>query len=320
MYRFIVNPHSRSGKAAEIWEKLKKHLEEKQIAFDFALTERAGHATLLTREAMEAFRAAGTDPLQNRLVLLGGDGTLNEALNGMNFQVPFSLGYIPTGSGCDFARGMGLPTEPEQALQAILQADSIRLLDCGCVDTGDGPRRFAVSCGVGYDAAVCHQSFDDPSKEFFNRIHMGKLSYLWIGLQQIIRLHPADGRLKVQLPEGKTEELELKDIGFVSAHIQPYEGGGFKFAPKADPADGLLDVCAVTESSSGRIVRPLLASIFEKHLSCRGVHYFQCREAELTLKAPLPGHADGELNGKPTVLRLSCLPKCLPLLTSGAGK
>ena len=315
MYRFLINPHSRSGKAKDIWENVKRKLEEKNVRFEYVMTSKAGEAVSLTAQIMEQFRNESADALENRLVILGGDGTLDEALNGMDFSVPFSLGYIPTGSGCDFARAMKMPVNAEEALDALLASNQVRCLDCGVVYNGDSERRFAVSCGAGYDAAVCFQSFEDSSKEVFNRLHLGKLSYLWMGLQQIIRLKTVNGRLRFcREAEGEWEEISLKDIGFVSMHVQPYEGGGFRFAPKADPGDGLLDICAVTDTSTARIVPVLAASIASKHLEKKGVHYIQCRKAELLLDSPLPSHADGELNGHPTILRAQCLPSCVPLL------
>ena len=112
MYRFIVNPNSRSGKSRELWEKLKDRLDREQVPYTAYLTEYAGHARRLV-ETLSARREPDT------LVVLGGDGTLNEVINGLSVSAPLTLAYIPSGSGNDFSRGMGIPRRPEKALERM---------------------------------------------------------------------------------------------------------------------------------------------------------------------------------------------------------
>ena len=155
MYYFIVNPHSRSGRAAKMWRSLEQKLLDKGIPYDSLLTEYPGHAITLA--------ASLTDPKHpdkgpKIIIVLGGDGTLNEVLNGLSFSAVFTLGYIPSGSGNDFARSLKLPRNPEKALEHILNPKYQRFLDYGILSYGKNEelhRRFCVSSGIGYDASVC---------------------------------------------------------------------------------------------------------------------------------------------------------------------
>ena len=152
------------------------------------------------------------------VAVMGGDGSLNEALNGFHMENAPILGYLPTGSGNDFARGMKLPPEPKQALDHILNPKYFYQLDYGAVLYGEenrpASRRFLVSCGMGYDAAVCHNINKTKVKNLFNALHLGKISYLLIGIKQIILCRLTDGTLKI---EGG-ETIPLKNIAFVSCH------------------------------------------------------------------------------------------------------
>ena len=112
MYTFIVNPHSRSGEGAKTWEEVHSILKEKHIPFEVHFTRYQKHATYI-------MRTLTLDSVSRTVVVLGGDGTINEAINGIEDFRHLTLGYIPTGSGNDFARGYSLPTNPRKALDCI---------------------------------------------------------------------------------------------------------------------------------------------------------------------------------------------------------
>ncbi len=320
MYYFIINPHSRSGKGRKIWEQVKKQLDRSNIRcdrdqetegkrplspvpYEAFMTERPGHATELA-----AFLTSPSHPDRDEkiLVVLGGDGTLNEVINGISMSAPVTLGYIPSGSGNDFSRGMKLPKNPERALHRLLRSDRVRVIDYGILSyTAGRPahRRFLVSSGIGYDAEVCQNLFFTRLKGFFNRLHMGKLVYLIIGIKRIVLCKSSDGCLTLD----GVKKVNLKKIRFVSSHIQKYEGGGFRFAPKADPADGYLDLCVVSGVSRLRLTALLAASLVGKHGSFKGVRSYSCREASLHTEKPMTVHVDGEICGRQTDISLRCV-------------
>ncbi len=302
MYYFIVNPHSRSGKGLDIWNRLKSSLDEKKIPYEAYLTEHTGHASEL---AAELTSPKHPDKEPKTIVALGGDGTLNEVVNGLVLSPAVSLAYIPCGSGNDFSRGMKLLKDPGKALDRLLSGASCRYIDYGILSyMNDYPthRRFIVSAGIGYDADVCRNIFTTRLKRILNKFHAGKLSYLFIGIKRIVLCKSADGCLTLD----GTKKINLKRIRFISSHIQKFEGGGFRFAPKADPADGYLDLCVVSGVSRLRLTFLLLASLFGKHIVCNGVRTFACREASLHTDRPLEVHADGETCYKQTDISVRC--------------
>lgn len=123
-YEFIVNPQARSGRGKRIWERMEPELKRRKIDFDVYITEKKGHAGEI------AGRLSGPGQ-QRTIVVLGGDGTVNEVINGLNVSENITLGYIPVGSGNDFARGLGIPEKPEKALGAVLSPAKIGPNGCG---------------------------------------------------------------------------------------------------------------------------------------------------------------------------------------------
>ncbi len=311
MYHFIINPHSKSGKGYQIWLRIQKKLQQQNIIFDAYLTERPGHArelaTLLTTPANEE------DQEPRTIIILGGDGTLNEVVNGLTFLIPITLGYIPTGSGNDFARSMHLSKNPNKVLKHLLNPKYHPYIDYGIVTYGSQEpmhRRFAVSCGIGMDAEVCENLLTSRVKELFNRFHIGKLSYLVIGLKRVCLLKTCDGYIELD----QTKRVNLKKVAFIASHVQRYEGGGFMFAPKADSNDGMLDICIIANTNRLKVIPVLVAALFGKHLNMKGVQYHRCREASIHMNRPLCMHVDGELLGHQTDLTLSCVARRLRII------
>lgn len=304
MYYFIVNPNSRSGKGHSIWQRLQKKLDEEKIAYEVFLTERPGHA----RELAASLSADAKE--DKILVAVGGDGTLNEVVNGLHVSSHITLGYIATGSGNDFSRGMKLPKRSEKSLERIIHPRYFRFLDYGVVscDTCDiNHRRFIVSSGIGYDAAVCEKINVSLFKKILCHLHLSKLSYISIGAQCLFRMKPANGYL---LLDGE-RKISLKDAAFVSTHIHRYEGGGFKFAPKADPCDGYFDVCVMSHTNRIKLIPALVLALFGLHSACSIVRIYRCHDLSIHMNAPATVHADGELLGHHSDISLSCRSKQL---------
>ena len=160
MYLFIVNPNSRSGLGRKVWNEVESVLKEKQIEYQAYFTKYQRHATKIVEELT-------SDGKEHTLVVLGGDGTIGEVLTGIVYPEKITLGYIPIGSGNDFARGLGLPKESAKALDIILHSQVRRKLDLGVLKYGNKKRRFGVSSGFGYDAAICYEICVSPFKKFF---------------------------------------------------------------------------------------------------------------------------------------------------------
>ncbi len=289
MYTFIVNPKARSGLGLEVWNETEEILKERGIQYRVFFTERRNHATKIVQELMEE------EPGELTLVILGGDGAVNEVVSGITDFSRVTLGYIPIGSGNDFARGMHLTKDYKKALEHILNPTKILPINIGVVHFKDKngrvkKRRYAVSCGIGYDAGICHQVLISKWKVWLNKIHLGALSYAIVGIERLIKLTPKPMTITFN---GK-HERSFEKAYFCAAFNTQYEGGGFKFAPDADPTDDRLDVIVVEGISKLRVLLMFPVALFGFHAGFKGIHLYRCRTADVVSEVPLPVHADGE--------------------------
>lgn len=299
-YYFILNPNSQTGKGRLIWKKqLQPCLKASKSHWKAFYTRYPGHCTQIVSQ----LTSTGSEPVT--IVILGGDGTLNEAVNGIKHFENVTLGYIPTGSSNDFARGMKQNSDPLETLHNILQNKHELWLDYGVVQApGKAPQRFIVSSGIGFDAYVTDEALTSPIKNVLNAIHMGKLTYALIALKKLvtISLQP------VVLTVDDTYTLKLPRFYFASSHNLPYEGGGFKFTPQARPDDGKLNVCVVHGFLKCLIPVLLPTAFFGLHKYFPGVTLLSCKKLTVRLAHPFPVHTDGETYHPQTKLCIWCEP------------
>lgn len=317
MLYFIVNEKSRSGKGLEIWQEVQKALHEKNVSYKAWITEYEGHAVSLAEKLTE-----NVDDEDICLVVVGGDGTANEVLNGITDFERVRFGTIPTGSGNDLARGLSLKGSPTENLERILACmdkgndengeRSCWRMDLGKVsfNGGERPRLFAISAGVGLDALVCKKALKSKLKDFLNKIHLGKLTYLLLTVQSLFRMETTDAAVHF---DGKGQKNHKKSICFAVMNFKA-EGGGVPMAPKADAHDGRLSVCAIFGIPKWRAFLCLPFLVAAKHTWIRGFEVTDCRECTIKLKKPMVLHADGEYCGDVTEMRFTCLPGKLRVL------
>lgn len=290
MYYFIVNPSSCSGHRQRLWKELNAQIEKEGIVCRIAFTNKDGDAKNLARAASS--KATAKHPVT--VIVVGGDGTANEAVNGLILSKHLTFGYIPTGSGNDLARGLQLSCNAKDALTKLLHpsASSIRSIRIGRVSFEDGTsRRFLISCGIGYDAAVCHDVEHSRLKGLFNHFGLGKLIYLTTALRRLARLKGAPAVLT--LDDGPAHFFDR--IFFSAFMNMPFEGGGFMFCPDADPKDAFLDICLAEEMPIPRVLRILPTAFAGKHTKYKDVvHIYRCKKAVIQTETAMHVHTDGE--------------------------
>lgn len=285
MYTFITNPNARSGLGAKVWKELEQILKEKAVSYDVHFTKYQRHATQIVRDLT-------SDGMEHTIIMLGGDGTVDEVINGITNLSKVTLGYIPIGSSNDFARFFGFRSDPVQTLQKILDSTDTTLMNVGHITYHkcEKSKRFAVSAGAGFDAAVCHQSVTSRIKVALNRLHLGRLTYVGIALTQLLALKPCTVHVSI---DGK-EEVSYEKTYFVAAMNHPYEGGGFKFCPDADPCDGKLNLTIIAGLPKLKVLFLLPTAFKGWHTIFKGVHTFSCNQFALRSDQALPLHTDGE--------------------------
>ena len=300
MYYFIVNPNAGCGKGGRLWRAVAIYLEKHQVEYEAYLIAGRGDARNIARELTDGNREPQV------IVAVGGDGTMNEVLDGLVFCGPLTLGYIPAGSGNDLARSLKLPGNPVKALKRLLTPRPSRMLDYGILTYGTqevSHRRCLVSAGIGFDAAVCHDLLESKLRQRLRRVGLGRLSYLISGIRQLFKCKPCKGYI---ILDG-VKKVEFNHIAFISCHIQPFEGGGFKLAPRANCSDGKLSVCVVSHAARRKLVPILLESLTGNHGRRKGVRTYECGELFIHTERGLPVHADGEICGIQSDLQLGCI-------------
>lgn len=306
MYHFILNPVSRSGKGQKLWDTvIEPYLQAAHVPYKAHFSREAGDITRLTREI-----ASVDSPEPHRIVILGGDGTMDEALQGIDDLSRVTLGYIPIGSGNDFTRDMPISRDPLKALKGILDAKETTAVDIGTTTYEDGTsHRFIVSSGIGFDAAVCEETNRSEMKGFLNKIGLGKLTYLGIALKQLF----ASRAVSCQIRIDDGDPISIQKILFVAFMNHMYEGGGFKFAPRANYQDGLLDLCVVGDLSKALILVALPTAFFGKHYMFHGITAYRAQKVEIQTSAPLWVHTDGEVARRSDRLIVTCQRQALQM-------
>lgn len=302
MYHIIINPKSSSGKGIKHWWSVKNVLDGQNIPYTAYFTDYAGHGTAIAKEIYEL-----PSTVKN-IIVLGGDGTLNEVLNGLDDFHNISFGYIPSGSSNDLARSLGIPKDPIEALQRILHPSRFQELDMGEIRFRDGAhstRRFICSSGIGWDANVCVEVQKSSLKKRLNQFGMGKLIYLAIALKQIVKIKLSSVSIQIDNKNTKTYDNVL----LISHMIHKFEGGGLPMAPTADPTDGKLNICLVHGLSRLKIFVLLPTIIFGKHIYFKGVEYFSCKSINIDFNHASAVHTDGETPAFSSQITVTCIPK-----------
>lgn len=304
MYHFIVNSHSQSKRGKNLWTQMETVLRERNTKYTAHITEYPGHAKEIAKTlCKEAQTNHPDEPLT--LITVGGDGTVNEVLNGITDFDKLILGFIPTGSGNDCVKNLGLPSNPMAALERVLRPNRVADIDLGelhtLCDSNLYPneddiiklRRFGVSSGIGYDADICEEVAVSKLKSTLNKIHMGKAVYFLVAIKQIFTHKPVTAKVILDNNISKTGEF-LCIVAMNGAR----EGGGLRLAPKAKMNDKKLSVCIVKNFKKWQICLLLPTLLLGIHPIFKGIDVIDCQSLEVICQEPTTIHTDGECAGK----------------------
>jgi lipid kinase YegS len=222
----------------------------------------------LAREAA----AAGVDTV----VAAGGDGTVNEAINGLSGS-DVAFGIIPLGTANDFARQTGIPLDVDHAMDVILQRQPVR------IDTAmlNGRRFLNVSSGgVGAEATA-----ETPSDA---KEALGMFAYAITGVRKLVELKPHRATFRAPGLELDTDFL-LFAVGNGRS-----TGGGTLLTPRASVTDGLLDVCIVEAMPRAEFAKLAMRIRHGDHVGNDGVHYVQVPSIDISAAEPISVNVDGE--------------------------
>jgi YegS/Rv2252/BmrU family lipid kinase len=281
----LVNPSSAGGKALKLLPRVEAALDARRVVFRVERTRSLDHGVDLALRAVEL----GEVP-----VVISGDGLIG-AVGGALAGAETPLGLIPGGRGNDLARALGIPDDPEAAVEVILAGHSRR------IDVGEANgKRFLGIVSVG---------FDSECNRLANETHFirGNLVYAYSMVRTLISWRSA--RFTV-VDGGERKRLEGY---FVDVANNSVYGGGMYIAPEAEIDDGQFDVVAITDVGKLRFLRGLRDVLKGAHIDKEEVVTFRASRLELDASRPFPVYADGDhLTDLPVSLRI--LPSSLSIL------
>lgn len=304
MLGIIINP--KSGKKAFRAQRLYlwRLLKARHQPFTYRVTKYANHALELARELVEK----GYD----QLLVLGGDGTLSEVINGImradispEQRAKIQFGLMPRGTGNDWARFWGLNKDFKRSLHYFFEESKCQPLDVGCVTYWrngiEHHRYFINSVGFGVDAVTCVEAL--PLKYYIGSHH---INYLIGFLMAVFRHKPMPVNLTADGQVITKDKMFTMNIG-----NGPFSGGGMKQNPDADPRDGIFHSMFVSKPTFKQICKATPQLFSGKLTQLDFVHSFTAKDIVLDTKKHLVMEADGILMDFMGPCEIHCLHKAL---------
>lgn len=299
----VVNPVSGGGKGLEDFPQISHLLRENGIEHDPVFTEHRYHATELTVEAVNrGYR---------KIIVVGGDGTLNEVVNGLFIQKQCEpkdilLAVIAVGTGNDWVRTFGIPRNYSMVVRSIVEGNSF-LQDVGKVTFTESKvehtRYMANVAGLGFDAQVI---------QIFNHLKLkgwkGKWLYLYSLLRGYFSAKPAGTIIEL---DGKVIYDEL--LFSLAVGICRYNGGGIQQLPLAVANDGLLDLTIIRPVHWWHVVFRVRRLFNGDIYSIGHVWYAKGKQVKILSVPNMPLETDGELNGN-TPVTISVVPQAIRIV------
>jgi diacylglycerol kinase (ATP) len=272
---------SANGSTGKRWPEIARRAAAAGLTGDAFLSSAAGELTELARRA--------ADGGATLLVVVGGDGSVNEAVQGIAGRTDVEIAVIPRGTGWDFARSLGLPRAIDKAVDVALHGRT-RVLDLGRVSYrewsgGETESWFANIASVGMSGAIAQRA-NDATKAFG-----GKASYVWATFAVFARWSNTEVEVTV---DGESRRGRMHDVVVANGS---FFGGGMKICPEADPADGAFDVLLIGDLTKRDLLLTLPKTFRGSHLPHPKAELLRGAHVTVAAPAPLPIQLDGEQPG-----------------------
>ena len=300
----IVNPQAGNGRTEKIWPNIESALEKSIGSFEVLQTTCRGDATDLSRRILKEDAA--------RIVAVGGDGHLNEVLNGfIENDLPVNaesrLSFVMTGTGCDFQRSLGISGKWQNAAAKLKDA-KVRKIDVGKVtytaaDKTQKIRYFDNIASFGLSGAVDHCLEHSRLRDYLG----GSPLFLWATIKTVFT-HPNQG-IRFRIDDGPEEEI-CSRLGLLANGR--YFGGAMHAAPEAELDDGLLDLLMLKEISVAKFLWHLPKIYKGTHLKIPEIFFQKVRKFTAESSEQVILDIDGESPGY-LAATFEVLPKILNL-------
>jgi diacylglycerol kinase (ATP) len=293
---FILNPTAGNGFAGEYAEEVKKQIALHNLSAEFVLTQKRDHA----RQLAAGFAADGF----SHIVAVGGDGTINEATNGIIGRREIVFGAIPAGTGNDFFQILGFSGRFTKEDWDVFFSRQTIPMDVGRCNS----HYFLNGMGLGFDAQVASENYTEDQE-----VKKGGASkYLWQILKTLVSY-------KEQVMRFKQEGRSWETRSFMNTiAIGRRFAGKYFITPRAIANDGLLDVCMVDALKLLGRFHIFLKVPKGAHLDNPKVHYYQTDKLSIDFDKVVPYHLDGELYFSEH-FEIDILPKVLNIIYNPSG-
>ena len=291
-----MNPAAAGGTTGKRWPEIAHRAAQRGLDGDALISERPGQLTALAADAI----AGGA----TRLVVVGGDGSVNEVVNGIADAHGVELAVIPRGTGWDFVRTFDIPRDLDAAVDVALTG-SVREVDLGTVTNrtwgGEDARSvFANVASAGISGAIAQRA-NESSKALG-----GKVSYYWATLAVFVGWQTGEMRVTV---DGESRNGKMIDAVVCNGR---YLGGGMMMCPEAEPDDGVFDVLLIGDVTKRDLLLVLPKTYKGNHLPHPRLELLRGKVVTVESAEPLPIELDGEQPGT-TPARFEVLPRALRL-------
>ena len=277
--KLIVNPVSGTNDAANHLASINERLRQHGDTLDIVMTVAEGDAT---RMAADAARGG-----YDRLIAAGGDGTLNDVLNGVGLVkdgfARVTFGVIPLGTGNDFATALGIPEDIEAAVEALLLSEPTS------IDLGRLNDRYFINVSGGGFIAEVSDAVNPQLKTI-----AGKLAYLVGGAHVLLSHEPIGARVTINNPGEEERVCELSLHAFAVCNSRLI-GGGQLIAPDAIIDDGELDVCLIEKMPTMEFVSLLRRVSTGEHVHDDRVTYFRASRLAFGFDRVVKVNTDGQV-------------------------
>ncbi|MDQ4082248.1 MAG: diacylglycerol kinase family lipid kinase [Actinomycetota bacterium] len=295
----IANPRAGRGRVGAEMPELERQLNARKLRYRIVETTGPGHAAEIARDALHGG--------ERFLVAVGGDGTVHEVVNGLLGSETGSsveLAVLPRGTGVDFVRTFGIPTDLDGAI-GVARDGAVRLVDLGHAryvssDGGAGEAYFANFAGAGMSGAIARRA--NASSKALG----GRLSFLWATVAVFSRWRGVAARVTVDEKEHSRRVFE------VLVTNGQYAAGGMWVTPDAEPDDGLFDVLVIGDVTKADFVATFPKIYRGRHIGHPKIELLRGREVSVETPAPLPIALDGEQPGT-TPATFTVVPNALRL-------
>ncbi|WP_102026731.1 diacylglycerol/lipid kinase family protein [Salirhabdus sp. Marseille-P4669] len=288
MYILIVNPEAGGGKGRKVYESLKKEILFKEKKCRTFFTEYEGHATKIAAQVTHIYE----DKVE-AIIVVGGDGTVHEVMNGLISQPNVRVAVIPAGSGNDFVRACNVKKKSVDLFRQILRGPSWNSYWMGKVHKKQEGKNvdflFANSIGFGFDGEVAKKASTSKGRKWIQILHLSSIRYVIALIQVLFTFRPK--RMELIL-DG--ERIEFSNAWMATITNHPYFGGGMKIVPQAKMSKEYLYIFIVDDISKWKLLFLFFTVFFGKHVKFKEVSIYKAKRIEIQVKKGVDYQADGQ--------------------------